>query len=104
MAPTNRECSRGDLLLREVPGEDRERCRDEEQRRALGEAVRCLETNTCEACDVCRLLCPDLAITREARTGRIQVDLDYCKGCGICAAFCPRGAIRMILESEAEAG
>ncbi len=63
--------------------------------RAEDAASRCLATRSCEACDVCRLLCPDLAITRDPGTGAIRIDLDYCKGCGICAAFCPRGAIRM---------
>ena len=72
-------------------------------RRVVETALRCLESHSCEACDVCRLLCPDLAITRHPVTGRIEIDLDYCKGCGICAAFCPRGAIRMELESDAEA-
>jgi 2-oxoacid:acceptor oxidoreductase delta subunit (pyruvate/2-ketoisovalerate family) len=62
------------------------------------EASRCLGTISCEACDVCRLLCPDLAITRDRITGAIIIDLDFCKGCGICAAVCPKGAIEMVLE------
>ncbi|MDW7712460.1 MAG: 4Fe-4S binding protein [Deferrisomatales bacterium] len=64
----------------------------------LEQASRCLGTRSCEACDTCRLLCPDLAVTRDPGSGRILIDLDYCKGCGICAAFCPRGAIRMVPE------
>ena len=62
------------------------------------EASRCLGSMSCEACDVCRLLCPDLAITRDRMTGEIIIDLDYCKGCGICAFACPKGAITMVLE------
>jgi 2-oxoacid:acceptor oxidoreductase delta subunit (pyruvate/2-ketoisovalerate family) len=62
------------------------------------DASRCLGNISCEACDVCRLLCPDLAITRDERTGSIIIDLDYCKGCGICAAVCPKGAITMVVE------
>ncbi len=62
------------------------------------EASRCLGTISCEACDVCRLLCPDLAITRDRITGAIIIDLDYCKGCGICAFVCPKGAIEMVQE------
>ena len=65
---------------------------------AHAEACRCLGTMSCEACDVCRFLCPDLAITRDDVTGQIYIDLDYCKGCGICAAVCPKGAITMVLE------
>jgi pyruvate ferredoxin oxidoreductase delta subunit len=49
---------------------------------------------------VCRLLCPDLAITRDDITGQIVIDLDYCKGCGICAFVCPKGAITMVLEDQ----
>ncbi len=62
------------------------------------EACRCLVNVSCEACDVCRLLCPDLAITRDRVTGEIVIDLDYCKGCGICAFICPKRAITMVLE------
>ncbi|MFC1863933.1 4Fe-4S binding protein [Thermodesulfobacteriota bacterium] len=64
------------------------------------EARRCLRTMSCEACDLCRLLCPDLAITRDASTGHINIDLDYCKGCGICAYICPKGAISMVMEEN----
>jgi len=67
---------------------------------ALYEASRCLGTLSCEACDLCRLLCPDLAVTRDPATGDILIDLEYCKGCGICAAVCPKGAITMVAEPE----
>ncbi len=67
---------------------------------ARHEAGRCLGRNSCEACDLCRLMCPELAITREMDTGRIVIDLAYCKGCGICAAVCPKGAITMVLEED----
>jgi len=65
---------------------------------ATYEASRCLGNVSCEACDVCRLLCPDLAITRDRVSGEIVIDLDCCKGCGICAFICPKGAIAMVLE------
>jgi 2-oxoacid:acceptor oxidoreductase delta subunit (pyruvate/2-ketoisovalerate family) len=65
------------------------------------EASRCLGTISCEACDVCRLMCPDLAITRDRITGAIVIDLDFCKGCGICAFVCPKGAIEMVQEQAA---
>jgi 2-oxoacid:acceptor oxidoreductase delta subunit (pyruvate/2-ketoisovalerate family) len=65
---------------------------------AVREANRCLGSRTCESCDLCSLLCPDLCITRDETTGNVVLDLDYCKGCAICAAVCPKGAIRMILE------
>jgi 2-oxoacid:acceptor oxidoreductase delta subunit (pyruvate/2-ketoisovalerate family) len=65
---------------------------------AIKEAERCLGLRECESCEVCSLLCPDLCITRNEKTGEVQIDLDYCKGCGICASVCPKGAIQMVLE------
>lgn len=62
---------------------------------AIRAASSCLSLRTCESCDLCRMLCPDLCITRDSKTGRIEIDLDYCKGCGVCAFVCPKGAIRM---------
>src|SRR5512135_3332539 len=70
------------------------------EKEAIREARRCLGLSECESCDVCGLLCPDLCITRDGRTGEVLIDLDYCKGCGICASVCPRGAIRMVWEEE----
>lgn len=66
---------------------------------ALREARRCLGNSRCEYCDLCRLLCPDLAITRNGNKGQIEIDYDYCKGCSICASVCPKGAIKMVLEN-----
>ena len=65
---------------------------------AVWEAARCLGARTCDSCDICALLCPDLCITRDETTGKVKIDLDYCKGCGICAAVCPKGAIKMERE------
>ena len=65
---------------------------------AVREASRCLGSQSCESCDVCSLLCPDLCITKDEASGKVLIDLDYCKGCGICAAVCPKGAITMVLE------
>ncbi len=67
---------------------------------ALQEANRCLSLRECQYCDICGLLCPDLCITRDEKTGEVLIDLNYCKGCGICAAVCPKGAIEMVLEEE----
>ena len=57
-----------------------------------------IEHGKCNQCRMCRLLCPDLAMTLNEETGRIEIDLDFCKGCGICVAFCPKEAIKMELE------
>jgi 2-oxoacid:acceptor oxidoreductase delta subunit (pyruvate/2-ketoisovalerate family) len=65
---------------------------------ARQEAWRCLATLECRFCNVCELLCPDLCITRDPKTGHILIDLNHCKGCGLCAHYCPKGAIHMELE------
>lgn len=67
---------------------------------AMEEAQRCLGLRECQYCEICSLLCPDLCITRNEKTGEVRIDLDYCKGCGICAAVCPKGAIEMVMEEE----
>lgn len=64
---------------------------------AVREAQRCLGNSQCEYCDLCRLFCPDLCLTRNEN--KIEIDYDYCKGCGICASVCPKGAIKMVLEN-----
>ena len=65
---------------------------------AQAEASRCARSTACLYCDVCELLCPDLAITRDEKSGHILVDLDFCKGCGLCAHYCPHGAIEMVVD------
>ena len=65
---------------------------------SIEEAKRCLGNIQCESCDLCRLFCPDLCITRNEVTNQIEIDYDFCKGCGICALICPKGAIKMVLE------
>jgi len=67
-----------------------------DERTARKEASRCLVNNQCDSCDLCRILCPDLCITRNEK-GEIEIDYDFCKGCGICG-ICPKGVINMILE------
>ena len=63
------------------------------KKEAIKEAERCLGLRECESCEICGLLCPDLCIPRDRKTGEAQIDLDYCKGCCICVEECPRGAI-----------
>jgi 2-oxoacid:acceptor oxidoreductase delta subunit (pyruvate/2-ketoisovalerate family) len=62
---------------------------------AVKEAQRCLGNHFCQSCDLCRITCPELCITRNAGNGRIEIDLEFCKGCGICAFICPKNAIKM---------
>jgi len=64
------------------------------EQEVIQEAQRCLGVQECESCDLCILLCWDLWITRNEKTGEMLFELDYYKGCGICAAVCPKGAIQ----------
>jgi len=63
---------------------------------AKKEAARCFNCGICNACDFCRLYCPEMAVIIDKAKRRIN--LDYCKGCGVCATECPRSA--MSLEEE----
>ena len=63
---------------------------------AKKEAERCYNCGICNACDFCRLYCPEMAVSTDKAERRIN--LDYCKGCGVCATECPRNA--MALEEE----
>lgn len=65
---------------------------------AVAEAKRCTQASACYYCEVCELMCPDLAITRNATTNQIVIDLDYCKGCGLCVHYCPHDAIKMVVD------
>jgi NADPH-dependent glutamate synthase beta subunit-like oxidoreductase/Pyruvate/2-oxoacid:ferredoxin oxidoreductase delta subunit len=60
------------------------------------EAARCFNCGICNACDYCRLYCPEMAVRVEQ--ARRSIDMDYCKGCGVCVTECPRNA--MALEEE----
>ena len=84
-----------------LPTDRRRRSFDEVEstlsgRAAKEEAARCFNCGHCNACDYCRLYCPEMAVKVEK--GRRSIDMDYCKGCGVCAAECPRNA--MALEEE----
>jgi NADPH-dependent glutamate synthase beta subunit-like oxidoreductase len=63
---------------------------------AKEEAARCFNCGICNACDYCRLYCPEMAVKLIKQ--RRSIDMDYCKGCGVCATECPRNA--MALEEE----
>ena len=65
---------------------------------AIREAERCFHCGVCDQCDNCHLFCPDIAVLRDLRTNRREIDYDYCKGCGVCVVECPRNA--MVLEEE----
>jgi NADPH-dependent glutamate synthase beta subunit-like oxidoreductase len=63
---------------------------------AMEETRRCFNCGVCNACDNCRIFCPEIAVIY--KDSERQINLDYCKGCGICVFECPRNA--MDLEEE----
>jgi len=63
---------------------------------AMEETRRCFNCGICNACDNCRIFCPEIAVILQ--DAKRQINLDYCKGCGICVFECPRSA--MDLEEE----
>jgi Pyruvate/2-oxoacid:ferredoxin oxidoreductase delta subunit len=64
---------------------------------ALAESRRCFNCGICNACDYCRLYCPDMSVVLEDE--QRSIDMDYCKGCGLCVAECPRNAMALKEES-----
>jgi 2-oxoacid:acceptor oxidoreductase delta subunit (pyruvate/2-ketoisovalerate family) len=65
---------------------------------AKKEAERCFSCGSCIRCNVCLMVCPDVAIAFSDKENEYAINYDYCKGCGVCAVECPRSAI--ILEEE----
>jgi len=66
--------------------------------KAQKEAERCFSCGNCIRCNVCLMVCPDVAIWFKEKEKEYFIDYDHCKGCGICAVECPRSA--MTLEEE----
>jgi 2-oxoacid:acceptor oxidoreductase delta subunit (pyruvate/2-ketoisovalerate family) len=66
--------------------------------RAKDEAERCFSCGNCIQCNVCLMVCPDVAVSFLAEERKYLIDYDHCKGCGICAVECPRSAMK--LEEE----
>jgi NADPH-dependent glutamate synthase beta subunit-like oxidoreductase/Pyruvate/2-oxoacid:ferredoxin oxidoreductase delta subunit len=58
------------------------------------EIARCFKCGTCIHCDLCFLICPDLAIVKAKGAG-YELQRDFCKGCGMCASTCPRQVIEL---------
>jgi ferredoxin len=55
--------------------------------------------NCCACCcGACAAQCPFGAVTLEARTPR--VDVQVCMGCGVCVAQCPTGAVSLVRTPE----
>jgi NADPH-dependent glutamate synthase beta subunit-like oxidoreductase/Pyruvate/2-oxoacid:ferredoxin oxidoreductase delta subunit len=60
---------------------------------AIKEACRCFNCGTCNQCDNCFTVCPDVAIRRDHKSNRYRINYNYCKGCLVCVHECPRAAM-----------
>ena len=60
---------------------------------AVREAERCFSCGRCNACGNCELFCPEVAVSVDGESKKI--DLDFCKGCGICVVECPRNVMSL---------
>lgn len=56
-------------------------------------------TDSCTACGVCALFCPEGAIARHGES--MVVDEAHCKGCGICEVVCPVRSALVLEKVEA---
>ncbi len=57
------------------------------------EVDRCFSCGYCSFCEVCLILCPDLAI--EWKDDKPECNYNYCKKCEICVNECPVGVVKM---------
>jgi NADPH-dependent glutamate synthase beta subunit-like oxidoreductase len=65
---------------------------------ALAEAGRCMSCGLCNACDQCRVYCPQQAVSRSYKRPKGQTmftDYTRCTGCHVCFEACPTGYIQM---------
>lgn len=59
-----------------------------------------IDEQYCSRCSICRSLCPFEAITRDAETGKILLQIEKCQVCGICYSACPARAIDTIYYDQ----
>jgi len=53
-----------------------------------------LDTDACNGCGMCEIVCPHGVFERVGKKAAIR-DLDGCMECGACAQNCPTAAIRV---------
>jgi len=45
--------------------------------------------STCKLCYKCIDVCPEEALSKNTKTGAVQVDNEKCTACGLCVEVCP---------------
>jgi coenzyme F420-reducing hydrogenase delta subunit len=54
------------------------------------------DVDYCSSCSICSTLCPYEALTKDAETNKITLDIAKCQVCGLCYANCPARVIDII--------
>lgn len=55
-----------------------------------------LDDNYCGRCSICSSICPYEAISVDAETGEVKINVEKCQFCGICYSACPVNAIDIV--------
>lgn len=55
-----------------------------------------LHEDRCSQCRLCYYICPFQAISLDAGSGQIRIDIEKCQVCGLCACICPSSAIESV--------
>ncbi len=50
----------------------------------------------CGNCEICSVVCPFEAISKDEKTGKVKLDIEKCQMCGICVSACPSSAIDLV--------
>ena len=50
----------------------------------------------CSKCSVCYSVCPFEAISRDAETGEVAIQIEKCQVCGLCVSACPSSCIETV--------
>jgi ferredoxin len=69
-------------------------------------ASNCSSCGTCRDCGICVTICPQAAISRQAKDNgaefQMVVDEEKCIGCGFCAGACPCGVWDLVENKPIE--
>ena len=59
-----------------------------------------LNEDYCSKCGLCYSVCPFQAISLDANTSEVSIQVEKCQVCGICASICPSSVIELIYYDD----